>query len=545
MTWNILAILGEKGFESTAAAGAFVALKVLTNELPSEAHALTGLDATPGKIAVEKDNLLREATLRRLLQEEQMSNPDARVSLKALEGRTLLNEYAWAYKGLETGDLARFGRRFWELPSLAQGWDLQQSTVDETVPYGGRSNIVLWEDGKGAMAHFRAQLGEARNNLRGWKHGIAAWNRFGIGVSLMRDLPVCLYTGEIFDNNSAAIIPHDCTDLPALWAFCSSPEFNAAVRRIDSALKVTNATLVKVPFDLEHWQKVAEEMGPLPDPHSDDLTQWLFGGHPAGSEAPLQVAVARLLGYHWPQQGEDALSRFADTDGIVCLPPVGGEQPVANRVWGLLATAYGEAWSTSLLDKLLADTGSAGKDLAVWLRDDFFAQHCRLFHNRPFIWHVWDGRKDGFSALVNYHQLDAGRLEKLIYTYLGSWIATQKGEMAAGTAGAEGRYLAAQELQRKLIAIREGEPPYDIYVRWKPLHEQPIGWEPDLNDGVRLNVRPWMAAGVLRGKFTVNWNKDRGINPDGSERLNDLHLTSTEKRRARETAVESLTSAGA
>ncbi len=25
--------------------------------------------------------------------------------------------------------------------------------------------------------------------------------------------------------------------------------------------------------------------------------------------------------------------------------------------------------------------------------------------------------------------------------------------------------------------------PYDISVRWKPLHEQPIGWEPDINDG--------------------------------------------------------------
>ena len=29
-------------------------------------------------------------------------------------------------------------------------------------------------------------------------------------------------------------------------------------------------------------------------------------------------------------------------------------------------------------------------------------------------------------------------------------------------------------MQRKLEAIIEGEKPYDIYVRWKPLHEQPI-----------------------------------------------------------------------
>jgi hypothetical protein len=80
--------------------------------------------------------------------------------------------------------------------------------------------------------------------------------------------------------------------------------------------------------------------------------------------------------------------------------------------------AYGEAWSDAERERLLAGVGSTGKGLDDWLRDGFFAQHCRLFHNRPFIWHIWDGRRDGFSALVNYHKLDAARLDKLIYTYL-------------------------------------------------------------------------------------------------------------------------------
>lgn len=59
----------------------------------------------------------------------------------------------------------------------------------------------------------------------------------------------------------------------------------------------------------------------------------------------------------------------------------------------------------------------------------------------------------------------------------------------------------------------------DIFVRWKPLQQQPIGWNPDLNDGVRLNIRPFILvddvkvkdAGVLRNKISgINWNKDRG-----------------------------------
>jgi hypothetical protein len=244
------------------------------------------------------------------------------------------------------------------------------------------------------------------------------------------------------------------------------------------------------------------------------------------------VAVARLLGYRWPQQEYDGLDLLADEDGIVCLPPVARELPAEERLRELLAKAYGSAWGAETQARLLADVDA--KDLATWLRDDFFKQHCALFHNRPFIGHVWDGRKDGFAALVNYHKLDAARLDKLIYTYLGSWIEAQRAGAKRGEAGADGRLVAALELQEKLIAIRAGEPPYDIYVRWKSLREQPIGWNPDLNDGVRLNIRPFVNAGVLRARFTINWNKDRGTNPDGSERLNDLHYANAEKQAARE-----------
>ena len=99
-----------------------------------------------------------------------------------------------------------------------------------------------------------------------------------------------------------------------------------------------------------------------------------------------------------------------------------------------------------------------------------------------------------------------------------------------------GRLSAALSLQRKLELILEGEIPYDIYVRWRDLHQQSIGWEPDFNDGVRLNVRPFVEAGVLRSPFNIHWRKDRGKNPDGSERHNDVHLTLSEKREAKERA---------
>ena len=333
------------------------------------------------------------------------------------------------------------------------------------------------------------------------------------------------------------------------------------MRRIDQSLKVTNATLVKVPFVLDHWQKIADEKYPngLPEPYSDDPTQWLFHGHPAPSAFPLQVATTRLLGYKWPAENNAEMELSAeakkwisecqvfhsliDEDGIVCIPPVRGEQSAHARLQSLLAKAYGDDWNAGKLESLLKDVGYEGKNINDWLRDGFFEQHCQLFHQRPFIWHIWDGRRsDGFAALVNYHKLDRRLLETLTYNYLGDWIRQQEDQLKQNIGGAEARLLAAQELQKKLRLILDGKEPYDIFVRWKPLEGQPIGWEPDLNDGVRLNIRPFITADVLRKKPKIKWNKDRGKDPEGApwgvDRFNDRHLSLAEKAAARSLKLE-------
>src|SRR5262249_44403327 len=171
---------------------------------------------------------------------------------------------------------------------------------------------------------------------------------------------------------------------------------------------------------------------------------------------------------------------------------------------------------------------------------------------RPFIWHIWDGRKDGFACLANYHKLDHKRMESLTYSYLQDWINAQSAAAKSGRTGADLRLSAAQELQGKLRLTLAGESPYDIFVPGKPLAEQPIGWNPALNDGVRINIRPFVTAGVLRKSPNIKWTKDRGTEPqrpkdqfpwfwDGDtfkgERVNDIHLTNTQKQDAREQAA--------
>ena len=85
--------------------------------------------------------------------------------------------------------------------------------------------------------------------------------------------------------NASAIIPNKLEHTVAIWSYMSSLEYQYAVRKINQKLRVADATLVKVPFDLERWTKVAEEKYPkgLPKPYTDDPTQWIFHSHPCGS----------------------------------------------------------------------------------------------------------------------------------------------------------------------------------------------------------------------------------------------------------------------
>ena len=537
--WDFVARLGANGFQ-TPMWYFPIALLGLTRRAPAAEHAFAGWDVGEAKTPRKKARGLRGVPLQ-ATQASQTESPDCRISLEPIARRTLLREYCTSHLGICTGDYPRFGRVFWELPLVNENWAWQQSSVEQTTPFGGLQNVLYWQKGRGQLYEYLCdRLGP--EGVYAWLRGEEAWGRRGVLVMAMRELPVALYSGHLFDNNVSILIPKDESHLDAIWAFCTSDEFHRHVRQISQKLHISDQSLVLVPFDLAYWQRVAAEKYPngLPKPHSDDPTQWLFNGDPRGSDHPLQVAVARLLGYRWPRQtgssfmdcpalGPDGLEPYADADGIVCLSPVKGEPPAADRLRALLAAAYGAEWSPDKQAELLGQVSYANKTLEDWLRDAFFDQHCELFRPRPFIWHIWDGLRNGFHALVNYHKLAGpngeGRrtLEKLIYTYLGEWIDRQRADQRAGVEGADGRLAAAQQLKAELEKILAGEKPYDIFVRWKPLHEQPIGWEPDINDSVRLNIRPFMTARPLeaRGKNAcifrvtpkIKWEKDRGKEP--------------------------------
>ena len=541
---NLLVRLGAAAFQ-TPMWDFNIVLLGLSKVAAASHHTIFTLDAGAESNTDEKAHVLCVKNTGKVSQMGQLTNPDSRIGLSIQGSDNLLSKEASSFLGLGTGDFAHYGRCFWEFPTITGDWAYQLATVPKPVEWGGREHVIAWDF---SVERVRGMSQAEREQIHNQdQSGQQAWGKKGVAVGLMGELKATIYAGEKYEKMLAVLSPRDQAAIPALWAFCTSREFYSAVRQLDNGVVVANTTLAKVPFDYAYWQRVAAEQYPngLPEPDSNDLTQWLFNGQLADSTAPLQVGAARLLGYRWPRQAgqtvsgaapvpDDGSGKFADEDGIVCIPSVRGEIAGPERLRALLAAAYGKAWTPGKLDELLGTVGYAGSNLEDWLRNGFFEQHCKLFHHRPFIWHVWDGRKDGFSALVNYHKLDHKLLEKLTYTYLGDWIKKQQEAVASGESGADDRLVKAQQLQEKLKLILEGEAPYDIFVRWKPLEQQPIGWHPDLNDGVRLNIRPFMRADVLRKRPNIKWGKDRGKNPPGSPwgevRDNDRHLTLSERQ---------------
>lgn len=556
--WRMLVKLGPAAFSDMNWWAANTALLVFAKRRPSPTSIIAGLDASVPRRIHQKELLLQGGSIdlgdgavenRRedggvddyaadehfgsfaqkadgrvhcVNQLQQMRNHGAIVVFEATPGMSELAEFATVHYGFKPGQTIRVTRYFWEQEEVAgTHWQLMESTPGYGPDYSGKSEVCMRPDQMRQQGI--TEFGES---------GVDAWSRKGIVVAKMGRLPHSIYCGELFDDNTYVLLPKRAADLGAIWTFITSGEFFREVRARNQKVAVDTGSMVHISFDLPHWQKIAAEKYPdgLPKPSSSDPTQWLFDGQPKGSDYPLHVAVARLLGYQWPRQTgssfpdcpalePDGLESFSAEDGIVCISSVKGEESAVARLGALLSRAYGSEWNADKMGELVGKQGYAGETLEAWLRDGFFAQHCELFHHRPFLWHIWDGRKDGFSALANFHKLTKPNLEKLTYAYLGDWIRRQEASVEAGEAGSDARFVAARQLQDQLKKILEGEPPHDIFIRWKPLSHQPIGWEPDLNDGVRLNIRPFLmatdvgkkGAGVLRVKPKIGWDKDRGI----------------------------------
>lgn len=271
------------------------------------------------------------------------------------------------------------------------------------------------------------------------------------------------------------------------------------------------------------------------------------------SDAALAVshAVLRLCGLRWPNAdvAVNGSSLEPDQDGIIPLTEGTGELTLAARIRRAEPGGYSEKDLTAAL----------GMPLETWLADHFFRLHISDFSKRPAVWQLHSlppekGRRRGrgirrspaFAALVYCGALNADLLPKLRAHHVGPLRNRLETELAGlskvsdRTADQDARRL---ELEEKLTELKDFDArlervivegfasavldeigtkePLDQWISRDgvagacPSREaflsQERRFDPDLNDGVRVNIAPLQRAGLLSADVLAGKDVEKAI----------------------------------
>jgi hypothetical protein len=276
---------------------------------------------------------------------------------------------------------------------------------------------------------------------------------------------------------------------------------------VDAEIQAWYAELDGAVFDAyglspETREVVATDLGPRPP----ELIWPQVEGKSA--EQKRMEHVIRLLSFCVKRTLE------GDDDGIVPLVACNNEPPLEERVLAALAELVGadrahvfEGEIASELRKKVPGYRRADS-IGDFLANVYFEHHVRLYKSRPIFWHLASAPEGGgtpaFAVLVHYHRFRKDALRKLRGAHVRSFIERRQRDLAL--ARQANRTDEVLEIQRdieevqafdtKLQGLEEGRFP--IRVPWKTTAEQPKGWDPDLDDGVRVNILPLQTAGLLR-----------------------------------------------
>ena len=181
-----------------------------------------------------------------------------------------------------------------------------------------------------------------------------------------------------------------------------------------------------------------------------------------------------------------------------------GKATAEERVRARLERDFGEEGAERSLREFRQ---RVGRDLGDWLRRDFFKRHVQQFKQRPIAWHLVSPQRT-FEAFVLYHKLSRETLQKLRAQYAGTLIERLRADQERARGRGESTRVTeiqlqiedVEEFRSRIEKIERGdELKYRIRCRWKgeEANGRPGPYAPDIDDGVKVNIRPFQEAGIL------------------------------------------------
>lgn len=233
----------------------------------------------------------------------------------------------------------------------------------------------------------------------------------------------------------------------------------------------------------------------------------------------VSVMVLRLLGYRWPNQdmherehGPLLAPDLVAPDGIIPLVRWSDAPTLLERIRDTMERQLGEegAHRTELEFRKWV-----GRDLDTWLERDFFRQHIDQFKRRPIAWHLTSS-EGTLQTLALYHRLSREALQRIQNIHAAGLVNRLRGEHERSQSRRDTRTaddIQAQiedveDFRTRVRAIEEGR---DLLTRircpWKgeEEHGRPGPYAPDMDDGVKVNIRPFQEAGLLARDVIKKW----------------------------------------
>jgi hypothetical protein len=211
----------------------------------------------------------------------------------------------------------------------------------------------------------------------------------------------------------------------------------------------------------------------------------------------FQPGVSGALGQgRFSSKVAEQLRALADADGVATLDE-GHQDDLARKVLGALEIMLGEAGASEVLETALEE-GNPETLLRRYLAKDFFKRHLQQYRKRPVYW-LLESPERSYSVYV-FHERATRDILPLIMgsryvagkiNYLQNRMDGIQEEMKSSE-GKKRRDLekSLERSEKMVLDVEAFEVAIKRVLEQKNERGETVGWAPEIDDGVILNLAP-------------------------------------------------------